>query len=81
LHTLSTGKIARLPLPLPALPDQNRIVAEVDRRLSLIREVEREVDANLRRADALRYTTLEDSFLAREATGGALSGGFGNIGV
>lgn len=36
---------------------QARIVAEVDRHLSMIREVEAEVDANLQRSQALRQST------------------------
>ena len=41
---------------------QHRIVAEVDRRLSIVRDVEAEVDANLRRAQALRQSTLQRAF-------------------
>jgi len=51
-----------LPLPIPPLAEQRRIVAEVDRRLSIIREVEAEVDANLKRAQALRQATLARAF-------------------
>ena len=62
LHTLSTGKISRLPIPVPPLTEQHRIVAEVDRSLSIVREVEAEVDANLQRAHALRQAVLRRSF-------------------
>ena len=58
LHTLSTGKVGRLPLPVPPIAEQHRIVAEVDRRLSIVREVEAEIDANLKRAEALRQAVL-----------------------
>jgi type I restriction enzyme S subunit len=64
LHTLSTGKVARLPLPLPPLAEQRHIVAEVDRRLSIVHEVEAEVDANLKRAQALRQAVLGRAFAA-----------------
>jgi type I restriction enzyme S subunit len=64
LHTLSTGKISRLPIPVPPLDEQHRIVAEVDRRLSIVREVEAEVDANLKRAQALRQAVLATAFNA-----------------
>jgi len=49
-------------VPLPSLSEQARIVAEVDRHLSIIREVEAEVDANLQRAQALRQATLAKAF-------------------
>jgi type I restriction enzyme, S subunit len=52
----------RLPIPLPPLAEQERIVAEVDRRLSLILGVQAEVDANLQRAQALRRATLQRAF-------------------
>ena len=62
LHTLSSGKVGRLPVPLPPVAEQQRIVLEVDRRLSLIRRVEAEVNANLKRSQALRQSTLSKAF-------------------
>jgi type I restriction enzyme S subunit len=52
----------KLVLPLPPLEEQQRIVTEVDRRLSIVREVEAEVDANLKRAQALRQAVLARAF-------------------
>lgn len=49
-------------LPLPPLPEQHRIVAEVDRLLSIAREAEAEVEANLQRAQALRQAILARAF-------------------
>lgn len=49
-------------VPLPPVAEQARIVAEVDRHLSIIREVEAEVDINLQRAQALRQATLSRAF-------------------
>jgi type I restriction enzyme S subunit len=51
-----------VPIPVPPLEEQARIVAEVDRHLSIIREVEAEVGTNLQRAQALRQATLANSF-------------------
>lgn len=58
LHTLSTGKVGRLPLPLPPIPEQQRIVAEVDRRMSLLREAQAATEHGLIRAERLRSSAL-----------------------
>ena len=63
---LSLGEIRAIALPLPPQAEQHRIVAEVDRRLSIVREVEAEVDANLKRAQALRQAVLARAFRANE---------------
>ena len=53
-----------LPVPLPPLPEQHRIVAEIDRRLSSVHEVEAEIDSNLNHAQALRHVVLAHAFRA-----------------
>ena len=54
--------IRPLQMPLPPQIEQARIVSEVDRHLSIVREVEAEVDTNLKRAQALRQATLAKAF-------------------
>jgi len=51
-----------LAIALPPESEQVRIVAEIDRHLSIIREVEVEVDTNHQRAQALRQATLSSAF-------------------
>ena len=61
-HNLQVSTCRKLPIPIPPLAEQARIVAEVDRHLSIICEVEAEVDANLKRSQALRQVTLQRAF-------------------
>ena len=53
------------PIAFPPVVEQHRIVAEVDRRLSILHEVESEVEANLKRAQALRQAVLVRAFAGR----------------
>jgi type I restriction enzyme S subunit len=63
LH-LTAERMLSWPTTVPPLADQRRIVAEVDRRLSIARGVEAQVDANLKRAQALRQAVLAKAFSA-----------------
>ena len=54
--------IQGLVVPLPPLAEQHRIVAEVDRRLSVIKQAEAAVEANLTRAERLRQSILKQAF-------------------
>ncbi|MCM2289533.1 MAG: restriction endonuclease subunit S [Sulfuritalea sp.] len=56
--------IEPLTVPIPPLLEQHRIVAEVDRLLSIAREAEVEVEANLKRAANLRQSVLGKAFSA-----------------
>ena len=47
---------------LPPLAEQHRIVAEVERRLSVAQQAEAAVDANLARAERLRQSILKQAF-------------------
>ena len=60
--TLTQAAMNRIPVPLPGAAEQQRIVDEVDRRLSLIRGAEAQVEANLKRSDRLRQSILERAF-------------------
>ena len=56
------GSIKKLSFPLPPLAEQIRIVAEVERRLSVIDQLETTVTANLQRASRLRQSILQTAF-------------------
>ena len=64
MRNIGQERIRQIRMPLPSLTEQKRIVAEVDRSLSIVHEVEAGVDANLQRAKALRQSALAKSFEA-----------------
>ena len=53
------------PFLLPPLIEQEQIVAEVERRLSVIDELEATVKANLTGSDRLRQSVLSQAFSGR----------------
>jgi type I restriction enzyme, S subunit len=61
---VNIGDLRPMPVPVPPIAEQERIADEVDRHLSVIREVAVEVDANLRRARSLRQAILAKQFSA-----------------
>jgi type I restriction enzyme, S subunit len=60
--TLNLEDVRLAAVALPPLAEQHRIVAEADRRLSLIRVAEAQVAANLARAQRLRQSILQAAF-------------------
>jgi type I restriction enzyme S subunit len=59
---LNLDNLRELMVAVPPLPEQSRIVAEVERRLSVIDEMEMQVEANLKRAERLRQAILKRAF-------------------
>jgi len=66
-YNLSLAKLDPLPVALPPLPEQVRIVAEVERQMSFIEACERSVDAGLEVSAALRRSVLRAAFEGRLA--------------
>lgn len=56
------GKIKQLVFPIGPAVEQQQIVAEVERRLSIADEVEAHTDTNLKRAARLRQAVLKRAF-------------------
>lgn len=54
--------IQPIDVPVPPLMEQRRIVAEVERRLSIIRQAESTVEASLKRIERLRQSILKQAF-------------------
>jgi type I restriction enzyme S subunit len=59
---IGTTKIGSLPTPLPPIAEQQVIVDELERRLSVVDKLEATVEANLKQADALRQSILKRAF-------------------
>jgi type I restriction enzyme, S subunit len=62
MDVLNLTILKSLPIPLPPLAEQKRIVEEVERRLSVVEEMEAVVEANLKRAACLRQSILKKAF-------------------
>jgi len=62
---VSLARFRSIGVPLPPLAEQQRIVARVDRLLSLAAEAENQADANHRRAERLRQSMLRQAFSDR----------------
>jgi len=59
---LTQKRFKELIVPLPALPIQARIIDEVQSRLSVNEELEKQVETNLKRAERLRQSILSQAF-------------------
>jgi type I restriction enzyme S subunit len=55
-------RIKEAEVAFPSLPEQNRIVAEIERRLSVLSELEGTTDRSLRRASRVRQSILKRAF-------------------
>ncbi len=62
---ISLSDLREYLFPLPPLAEQRRIVAEVERRLSVIQQAEATVEASLVRAERLRQSILKQAFSGR----------------
>ncbi|ALA58307.1 restriction endonuclease subunit S [Nitrospira moscoviensis] len=59
---LNLSLVRAITIPVPPLSEQVHIVAEVERRLSVIDELEGTVEANLTRAERLKQSVLANAF-------------------
>jgi type I restriction enzyme S subunit len=65
MQILNLGILKQLPIPIPPLAEQQRIVAEVERRFSLVQDLEQIIEANLKRAGRLCQAILKRAFEGR----------------
>ncbi len=62
LASISLSNVRSLPIALPPATEQVRILAEVERRFSVLDQVEATVNASLRRCGQLRQAVLKRAF-------------------
>jgi type I restriction enzyme S subunit len=61
----NTNLLAFLDVPLPPFSEQEQIVDEVERRLSIVDDLEAEVEGDLKRAGRLRQSILKRAFAGK----------------
>lgn len=61
-HNVSLSLLGKMPIPLPSIGTQQAIMLEVERRMSIVEDVENSIIANLKRAEHLRQTVLRNAF-------------------
>ncbi len=59
---LNLGLVKKIIIPLPPLAEQRRIVAEVERRLSVSDKMEATITESLQKAESLRQSILKKAF-------------------
>ncbi|MDE0411024.1 MAG: restriction endonuclease subunit S [Gammaproteobacteria bacterium] len=62
MDVLNLGIIQNLPFPLCSLAEQDKLVAEIESRLSVVDQVEKETEAELAKTKALRLSVLKKAF-------------------
>ena len=65
LYTLSLSKVRHLPLPLPPLAEQDRIIQMVDQQRMRAKILGARCDVDVRRCNHLRQTVVEGAFHGR----------------
>lgn len=61
-QVVNTKSMGAFSIPIPPRPEQDEIVKEIESRLSVLRETEIQVDANLKRAECMRQSIFTSAF-------------------
>ena len=62
MDVLNLGIIQNLPFPLCSLAEQDKLVAELESKLSVVDQIEKEAEAELKKSEALRQSILKNAF-------------------
>jgi type I restriction enzyme, S subunit len=62
---INTTQLKLCQIPLASLPEQNRIVSEIESRLSVCDKIEDSIEQSLKQAGSLRQSILKKAFVGR----------------
>ena len=62
MRNISQDNIRRIRLPIPSISEQNEIISQIEGFFSIVEELERVIDQNLKRADRFRQSILKLAF-------------------
>ena len=62
---LNTEIIGNVKISLPTIPEQQEIVSEIERRLSICTSINQTVETTLQQAEAIRQSILKQAFVGR----------------
>jgi len=62
IPNVNASKLKHIAVPLPPLPEQHKIVEEIERRFSVVEQVEKAVEQSLKQAERLRQSILKKAF-------------------
>jgi type I restriction enzyme S subunit len=65
---INTKQLLSMPVALPPIAEQFRIIEEVEQKLSVVQKMEAVTDANLKRAERLRQAILKRAFEGKLVT-------------
>jgi len=62
LRGVNVEDFRRLPIPVPPVKEQNKIIDEIEHRMSIIGIIDEEIEKNILRAERLRQSILKKAF-------------------
>jgi len=62
VNNINSGELQDLKIPYCSFVEQEEIVAEIESRLSICDQLEADIEANLKKAEALRQSILKQAF-------------------
>jgi type I restriction enzyme S subunit len=65
MRNIGQKRIKEIPIPVPPLEAQRKIIEEIERRFSVIEQLDLTVETNLKRTEALRQSILRMAFSGR----------------